>query len=98
MTCGTCENRRCKDAPFFTQERIAKDCLDNGRKLYVPPITEDGDILARWKGAGMGEYYCSLCCEVGDIRELRCPKCNALMYTDEEYNRKIKEWELEDSI
>lgn len=51
---------------------------------------------ARWKGAGMGDYYCSLCCEVGDIRSLRCPKCNARMYTNEEYNEKAKEWEAED--
>lgn len=51
---------------------------------------------ARWKGAGLGDYYCSLCCEVGDIRSLRCPKCNARMYTNEEYNEKAKEWEAED--
>lgn len=52
--------------------------------------------LARWKGAGLGEYYCSLCCEVGDIREQRCPSCHALMYTDEEYAEKLEEWEAED--
>lgn len=51
---------------------------------------------ARWKGAGLGDYYCSLCCEVGDIREQRCPKCNALMYTDEEYAAKLEEWKAED--
>lgn len=53
---------------------------------------------ARWKGAGMGEYYCSLCCEVGDVRSLRCPNCEALMYTYEEYAAKVKEWELEDEL
>jgi hypothetical protein len=51
---------------------------------------------ARWKGAGMGDYYCSFCCEVGDIRSLRYPHCNARMYTNEEYNAKAKEWEAED--
>ena len=51
---------------------------------------------ARWKGTGMGDYYCSLCCEIGDIREQRCPNCNALMYTDEEYATKLAEWEAED--
>jgi hypothetical protein len=51
---------------------------------------------ARWKGAGLGEYYCSLCCEVGDIRERRCPHCNALMYTDKEWERALAEWEAED--
>jgi hypothetical protein len=53
---------------------------------------------ARWKGAGLGDYYCSLCCEVGDIREQRCQNCHALMYTNEEYAEKLKEWELEDAI
>ena len=48
------------------------------------------DKQARWKGTGMGEYYCSLCCEVGDIREQRCPNCYALMYTQQEYVQKMK--------
>lgn len=53
---------------------------------------------ARWKGAGMGEYYCSLCCEVGDVRERECPNCHAQMYTDEEYAQAKAWWALEDSI
>ena len=53
---------------------------------------------ARWKGAGMGEYYCSLCCEIGDVRERRCPNCNALTYTDKEYAEKEAFWALEDSL
>lgn len=53
---------------------------------------------ARWKGAGLGEYYCSLCCEVGDIRGQRCLNCNALMYTDEEYVKRLEEWKLEDEL
>lgn len=51
---------------------------------------------ARWKGAGMGEYYCSLCCEVGDVRERKCPNCHAQMYTDDEWASKLAEWEAED--
>lgn len=53
--------------------------------------------IARWKGAGMSDYYCSLCCEIvsGD-RERECPNCGALMYTDEEYATKLAEWEAED--
>lgn len=51
---------------------------------------------ARWKGAGMGDYYCSLCCEYGDHRNQRCPHCNALMYEDHEYMAKLMEWEAED--
>lgn len=51
---------------------------------------------ARWKGAGMGDYICSLCWEYGDHRNQRCPHCNALMYEDHEYMAKLMEWEAED--
>ena len=47
MTCDECENRMCKDAPLFTQERIVKECLDNGRKLYLPPLDEVKKITKR---------------------------------------------------
>ena len=57
------------------------------------------DKQARWKGAGMGEYYCSLCQEVVDNnRRLRCPNCHALMYTQKEYEQMMKEWELGDEL
>ncbi len=57
------------------------------------------EIMARWKGASMGEYYCSHCSEtVSGNRRLRCPNCNARMYTNEEYCKMVKEWELEDEI
>ena len=55
-------------------------------------------VQGRWKGAGMGEYYCRLCCEVGDVRDRVCPNCGAIMYTDKEYALKQEEWELEDSF
>ena len=35
---------------------------------------------ARWKGAGMGDYYCSLCQEVVTGNEFKfCPHCGAKM-------------------
>ena len=37
---------------------------------------------ARWKGAGLGDYSCSLCCETysgGDSFNY-CPNCGAKMY------------------
>lgn len=35
----------------------------------------------RWKGAGMGDYYCSLCCETytGGNEYKFCPNCGAKM-------------------
>lgn len=57
------------------------------------------NIEARWKGWGMGDYYCSHCMEiVSGNRELRCPNCHALMYTDEEYTKKLAEWKVEDDL
>ena len=53
---------------------------------------------ARWKGAGMGDYYCSWCNEFGDNRLRECPECHAVMYTDEEWERKQEEWKLEDEF
>ena len=53
---------------------------------------------ARWKGAGMGDYYCSLCCEYSNVRERECPNCHAQMYTDEEWIRSLMEWATEDEV
>lgn len=33
----------------------------------------------RWKGAGMGDYYCSLCNEVTSGTPEYCPHCHAYM-------------------
>lgn len=35
---------------------------------------------ARWKGAGMGDYYCSLCQYQMSGRTKFCPECGAKMY------------------
>ena len=45
---------------------------------------EKADVVevkcARWKGAGMGDYYCSLCQHVVNGNELdECPCCGAKM-------------------
>jgi membrane protease subunit (stomatin/prohibitin family) len=34
---------------------------------------------ARWKGAGMGDYYCSLCQHTISGRTKFCPECGAKM-------------------
>lgn len=33
----------------------------------------------RWKGAGMGDYYCSLCQQLVSDRTNYCPNCGAIM-------------------
>ena len=60
MTCNTCENRMCKDVPLFIQERIVKDCLDNGRKFYLPPIKKTCGKCTHF--IGMGDW--NLCCDI----------------------------------
>ena len=41
-------------------------------------------VHGRWKGAGMGDYYCSLCCEeVSGNRHKFCPNCGAKMDLEE---------------
>lgn len=37
------------------------------------------DREARWKGAGMGDYYCSLCQHQMSGRTKFCPECGAKM-------------------
>lgn len=55
---------------------------------------------ARWKGAGMGDYYCNLCCKTvsGGNRLRYCPSCGAEMYTDTEWEQALEEFKLEDEI
>lgn len=54
---------------------------------------------ARWKGAGMGDYECTLCWEtVSGNRNRYCPHCGATMYTDAEWEKALEEFKLEDEI
>ena len=54
---------------------------------------------SRWKGAGMGDYYCGWCGKkVSGNRERYCPECGAEMYTDKEWERALEEFKLEDEI
>ena len=78
-------------------ERIERD-----DKIFVfpksnKPITIKFVRQARWKGAGFGDYECTLCGEVvSGNRERYCPACGAEMYTDDEYDEMLREWASED--
>lgn len=49
---------------------------ENNQNEIKPNATKE----ARWKGAGMGDYYCSLCQETVTGNELiECPHCGAKM-------------------
>ena len=100
MNCGQCK--------FLINIDISQDgglCQLSCRfhKFYNICDLDDGFEpcvrQARWKGAGMGDYYCSLCCEtVSGNRERYCPACGAEMYTDAEWERALEEFKLEDEI
>lgn len=49
----------------------------------VPGVEAEPVVYGRWKGAGMGDYQCSVCDEtVSGNQHRRCPHCGAHM--DEE--------------
>lgn len=57
----------------------------------------DEVAFARWKGAGFGDYECTLCLEtVSGNRHRYCPNCGALMYADVEWEEELRSWEAED--
>ena len=86
-----CERRaRCKTCPLFEvdvceeliqietehEEEVAemKRKLNNALQHHME-VKE----WARWKGAGMGDYYCSLCQHQISGRTKFCPECGAKM-------------------
>ena len=53
--------------------------IDDAPTIEAEPIRQ-----ARWKGAGMGDYMCSLCNEVvTGNRYHYCPNCGAKMHGGE---------------
>lgn len=74
----------------------AKKLMQTIRKMYELPTEYRVQVMAaisrmgavdaepvaqgRWKGAGLGDYYCSLCLEtVGGNSYTYCPHCGAKM-------------------
>ncbi len=66
-------------------EVISKDCnipLDDLVDVFAKiPTADVAEVKhGRWKGAGMGDYYCSLCQEVVSGNDFKfCPNCGAKM-------------------
>ena len=54
---------------------------------------------ARWRGAGFGDYECTLCWErVSGNRERYCPYCGATMYNDTEWEKALEKFKWEDEF
>ena len=66
---------------------VCQSWIRHGNTLYsdFEYSTEDCPYFAevkhgRWKSAGMGDYYCTLCQQLVNPRTNYCPKCGAIMY------------------
>lgn len=67
---------KCGDCPLCG----TRNCMNVSRQEAMRALkssTEDRE--ARWKGAGMGYYYCSLCQNMIGRRTKFCPECGAKM-------------------
>jgi rubrerythrin len=59
--------------------QFKEDCRSIAIDLYNAGYRKQKD--GRWKGAGLGDYYCSLCCSTysGGDEYNYCPNCGAKM-------------------
>jgi hypothetical protein len=79
----------CKECPNYNNRyrcNIEADALTliNSQEQRIKELTEENEGLrakGRWKGAGMGDYYCSVCCNQysGGNEYNFCPNCGAKM-------------------
>lgn len=76
LDCCSHSPRKCLECPL----RDTTNCMYVTRReaiLALKGSTETRE--ARWKGAGMGDYYCSLCQHTMSGRTKFCPECGAKM-------------------
>lgn len=64
--------------------KFGHDAVEILSEIYALESADVAPVVhGRWKGAGMGDYYCSLCCEeVSGNRHKFCPNCGAKMDLD----------------
>lgn len=85
VKCGKCEYYKDGSClkPIDIGCNINEDILNECDALYNANYCKKKE--GRWKGAGMGDYYCSLCNTTyssGDEYNY-CPNCGAKMKEDE---------------
>lgn len=76
--CRNCTNdeHNCQ----YNREWTLMDFCEKIENLgYVPAADVAPVRHGRWKGAGMGDYYCSLCQKLANPRTNYCPNCGARM-------------------
>ena len=79
---------RCIEADSVRDEILYGEAYVSAElEVYIKKVFDDAPaadvapvVHGWWKGAGMGDYYCSLCCEeVSGNRHKFCPNCGAKM-------------------
>ena len=71
-------SEHCFNSSDAKGQDIADRILDDVVEIPTADVAEVKH--GRWKGAGMGDYYCSLCQEVESGNDFKyCPNCGAKM-------------------
>lgn len=77
LDCCSSNPTRCNECPLDGTSNCANVVK---RKAFIALKEPEGETReARWKGAGMGDYYCSLCQHRISGRTKFCPECGAKM-------------------
>lgn len=73
---AVCQQYKGTMNTFFAKPNDFVSMIEDAPTVDVLGVRE-----ARWKGAGMGDYYCSLCCATysGGDEFNYCPNCGARM-------------------
>ena len=79
------DEREADDVEWFGGVRIA-ECFpaDDAKEMVdkMPTVDAVPVVHGRWKGAGTGDYYCSVCQQLVNPRTNYCPNCGAKMDGD----------------
>ena len=71
--------RKRPDTALIADRQVKPEGIAIGVEFKRCDECKRGEREARWKGAGMGDYYCSLCQHTISGRTKFCPECGAKM-------------------
>lgn len=81
LTMDTYEHEECEKCGKWDYGTCDEACFSNKVAIDLYNAGYRKQSEARWKGAGMGDYYCSRCCATysGGEAYNYCPNCGANM-------------------
>lgn len=81
LSMDTYDHKECNECGKWLYDKCDEECFSKqiAKDLYNAGYRKQ--IEGRWKGAGLGDYYCSLCCKTysGADKFNYCPNCGAKM-------------------